>query len=335
MISIVAKGGSQAGDADAFRSVETPVPSPEGHDILVRIQAVSVNPVDTKVRRRTPQGQDVVLGWDACGVVESAGSEAGIFSPGARVFYAGALNRPGTNAQYHLVDERIVGAAPKSLSAPEAAAMPLTSITAFEGLFDRLGFIPQAGANAGRSILIVGGAGGVGSMAVQLAAWAGLRVVATASRPDTVAWCEALGAHLVADHRQPLAKAVRDAGQDFVDAVFCTTHMEKHWEQMAEIVAPQGSVVLIDDPAGPLDITVFKSKSARICWEFMFARSLFATPDMARQGEILGIVAGLADAGRVRTTLRETFEGLTLENIRAAHIRQEGAGMIGKQVVVL
>lgn len=335
MITIQAKGGSKADDADAFRSVETQTPTPQGHDLLVKIQAVSVNPVDTKVRLRTPKGRDVQLGWDACGVVEATGPEAGLFKTGDRIFYAGALTRPGTYARYHLVDERLVAAAPQSLSAPEAAAMPLTSLTAFEGLVDRLGFVPQAKANAGKSVLVVGGAGGVGSMAVQLAAWAGLTVVATASRPDTVAWCRSLGAHMVADHRRPLAQAVREAGLDAVDAVFCTTHMESHWEQMAEILAPQGSIVLIDDPAGPLDITVFKRKSARICWEFMFTRSLYATGDMARQGAILKTVAGLVDAGALRATLRDTLEGLSPETIRAAHIRQESGGMIGKQVVVL
>jgi len=335
MITIVAKGGSAARDADAFMIKEADVPAPAGLDILVAVQAISVNPVDTKVRSRTPAGTGVVLGWDACGVVEAAGPSATRFKPGDRVYYAGALTRPGTNAEFHLVDERLAGAAPRTLSAAEAAAMPLTTVTAYEALFDRLGFIAEPGANAGRSLLIVGGAGGVGSMAVQLAAWAGIDTVATASRPDTVEWCKSLGAKRVADHRQPLAQAAREAGMQSADAIFCTTHMETHWEQMAEILSPQGAVALIDDPSGPLDITVFKRKCARICWEFMFTRSLFATPDMARQGQMLDQVAGLVDAGAVRSTLRETLTGLTPENIRDAHVRQESASMIGKQVIVL
>ncbi|WP_243358565.1 zinc-binding alcohol dehydrogenase family protein [Fundidesulfovibrio terrae] len=335
MITIAAKGGSDARDPGAFRVVEADVPAPSGRDILVKVQAISVNPVDAKVRKRTPAGQDIVLGWDACGIVEAAGPEAGFFRPGDRVYYAGALTRPGTYAQYHLVDERLAGAAPKKLPAAEAAAMPLTTVTAYEALFDRLGFVPEAGGNAGRTLLIVGGAGGVGSMAVQLAAWAGIDTVATASRPDTVEWCKSLGARRIVDHRQPLSKAVRDAGLQFVDAVFCTTHMEKHWTEMAEIVAPQGKVALIDDPSGPLDITAFKRKCASIHWEFMFARSLYATPDMDRQGQMLSRVAGLVDAGIIRSTLRETLAGLTPENVRDAHIRQESATMIGKQVIVL
>jgi zinc-binding alcohol dehydrogenase family protein len=335
MITIAAKGSSDARDPGAFRIVEADVPAPSGRDLLVKIRAISVNPVDTKVRKRTSAGQDIVLGWDAYGVVEAVGPEASLFAPGDRVYYAGALTRPGTNAQYHLVDERLVGAAPKKLSAAEAAAMPLTTVTAYEALFDRLGFIPEAGANAGKSLLIVGGAGGVGSMAVQLAAWAGIEAVATASRPDTVEWCKSLGARRIVDHRQPLSQAVRGEGLQYVDAVFCTTHMEKHWTEMAEIVAPQGKIALIDDPSGPLDITAFKRKCASIHWEFMFARPLFQTPDMGRQGEILNHVARLVDAGPIRSTLKETLAGLTPENVRDAHIRQESATMIGKQVIVL
>ncbi|WP_243438289.1 zinc-binding alcohol dehydrogenase family protein [Fundidesulfovibrio soli] len=334
MKAILAAGGSKAADPNAFREAELEAPRAAGRDLLVKVEAVSVNPVDTKIRVRTPVGTDVVLGWDACGVVEAVGPDVRAFAKGDRVYYAGAVNRPGTNAEYHLVDERIVGRAPRSASVAQAAAMPLTTITAFEALFDRLGFVPAQGANAGRSVLIVGGAGGVGSMAIQLARWAGMTVVATASRPDTVDWCKELGADVVVDHRQPLAEAVRAQGFPEVNAIFCTTHMEKHWNQMAEIIRPQGPVALIDDPSGPLDITVFKRKCASIHWEFMFARPLFETPDMGRQGEILEEVAGLVDAGVLRSTLRETLDGLTAANVQAAHVRQESATMIGKQVIV-
>ncbi|WP_243309841.1 zinc-binding alcohol dehydrogenase family protein [Fundidesulfovibrio agrisoli] len=334
MKAILAAGGSKAADPKAFREADIETPRAAGRDLLVKVQAVSVNPVDTKIRMRTPVGTDIVLGWDACGVVEGAGPNLRSFAAGDRVYYSGAMTRPGTNAEYHLVDERIVGHAPKSVSVAQAAAMPLTTITAFEALFDRLGFAPSQGANAGRNVLIVGGAGGVGSMAIQLARWAGLTVVATASRQDTVDWCKQLGANVVADHRQPLAEAVRAQGFQVVDAIFCTTHMEKHWMQMAEIIKPQGRVALIDDPSGPVDITAFKRKCASIHWEFMFARPLYETPDMGRQGEILEEVAGLVDAGVLRSTLRETLDGLTAANVQAAHVRQESATMIGKQVIV-
>jgi len=334
MKAILAAGGSKAADPNAFREAELPRPEASRRDLLVKVQAVSVNPVDTKIRVRTPAGSAVVLGWDAYGVVEAMGPDVRAFAKADTVYYAGAVNRPGTNAEYHLVDERIVGHAPRSLSPAQAAAMPLTTITAFEALFDRLGFSPVRGANSGRSVLIVGGAGGVGSMAVQLARWSGLTVIATASRPDTVQWCRELGADVVVDHRQPLAEAVRAQGFPEVNAIFCTTHMEKHWTQMAEIIKPQGRVALIDDPSGPLDITAFKRKCASIHWEFMFARPLFETPDMGRQGEILEEVAGLVDAGILRSTLRETLHGLTAKNIQDAHVRQESASMIGKQVIV-
>jgi zinc-binding alcohol dehydrogenase family protein len=267
--------------------------------------------------------------------VEKTGDDVTGFKAGDRVFYAGDITRPGCNSEYHLVDQRIAALAPKNLSPEDAAAMPLTSITAWEGLFERLCFVPQAGANAGKSILIIGGPGGVGSVAIQLACWAGLNVYATASRAETVAWCRNLGADTILNHRNNLHEELKAAGADWVDAIFCTTHMETHWQAMAECIRPQGRIVLIDDPADALDITVFKFKSVAICWEFMYTRSMFQTDDMAEQGRLLATVADLLDEGILVTTRQNTVTGLTPDNVQAMHIQQESGTMMGKQVLVL
>ena len=333
MKSVFAKGGGSADNPATFSLQDSPVPVPEGHDLLVRVLAIGMNPVDTKVRMRM-QGEGV-LGWDACGIVEAVGGEVTTFARGDRVFYAGDITRPGTNSEYHLVDQRIAALAPANLSDAEAAAMPLTSITAWEALFERLQFTPEEGACAGRSILVIGGAGGVGSVATQLARWAGLKVYATASRADTSQWCREHGADVVLNHRNNLAEELVAAGAREVDAIFCTTHMEKHWPAMAECIRPQGRIVLIDDPSGPLDITVFKRKSVSLSWEFMFTRSMFRTADMAEQGRLLARVSGLLEGGKLRSTSAETLSGLTAENIRAMHVRQESGAMMGKQVLVV
>lgn len=330
---ILAKAGSRANDPDAFVLEGRNLPEPQGNDLLVRVVAVGMNPVDAKFRKRTDT--DTVLGWDACGVVEQTGSDAVGFKTGDRVFYAGDITRPGSNCEFHLVDHRIAAPAPATLSAEDAAAMPLTSITAWEALFERLGCVPETGANKGRSILIIGGAGGVGSAAIQLARWSGLRVFATASRPETVDWCQKLGADTVLNHRNDLRKELQAAGSESVDMIFCTTQMESHWQAMADCIAPQGRVVLIDDPAELLDITAFKRKSAAICWEFMFTRSMFATADMAEQGKLLGRVAHLLDEGSLVSTRQKTLRGLTVDNIRDMHLTQESGTMIGKQVLML
>jgi zinc-binding alcohol dehydrogenase family protein len=330
---IIATGGNASESAEAFREAEMDVPKPEGRDLAVKIEAVGVNPVDTKIFDRLGAGEERVLGWDVCGVVAATGPDAALFSSGQRVFYAGEIRRPGGDAEYQLVDERLVGPAPESFSPVQAAAMPLTSLTAWEGLFDRLGFIPAQEANAGRVLLVIGGAGGVGSMLIQFGAWSGLRVIATAGRPESADWCRKLGASMVID-RKDIAAELKAAGVEQVDAIYCTTHMEEHWAGMAQVLAPQGGVCLIDDPSGPLDITLFKPKSARICWEYMFARAMFRTEDMARQGQILGEVARLAAEGTLRTTLNAVpLQGLTAENVQAAHVRQRSGAMIGKQVI--
>ena len=333
MQAIVAKSGSEAQDAGAFRLDEQPIPDPETQDLLVRVIAIGMNPVDTKVRQRSVQ--DGVLGWDAYGIVEKTGADVTEFKAGDPVFYAGDITRPGCNSEFHLVDQRIAALAPKKLSPEDAAAMPLTSITAWEGLFDRLGFVPEKGANAGDSVLIIGGAGGVGSIAIQLAHWAGLKVFATASRAETVEWCTNLGADTILNHRNNLYEELKAAGTDAVDAIFCTTQMERHWKVMSECIRPQGRIVLIDDPIEPVDITLFKFKSVSISWEFMYTRSMFETDDIAAQGRLLATVAGLLDEGTLVTTRQKTLNGLTPENIQAMHIKQESGTMMGKQVLVL
>ena len=333
MKAIVAKRGSDAQDKDAFFLTEQSPPGPEAKDLLVRVIAIGMNPVDTKVRTR--MDADRVLGWDAYGVVEKTGDSVTVFKAGDKIFYAGDITRPGCNSEYQLVDHRIAALAPKNLSPEDAAAMPLTSITAWEGLFERLGFLPEAGANNGKSILIIGGAGGVGSIAIQLACWAGLNVFASASRPETVEWCEKLGADTILNHRNDLYEELKETGTDSVDAIFCTTQMEKHWQAMAECIRPQGRIVLIDDPVKPVDITVFKFKSATISWEFMYTRSMFETDDIAEQGKLLATVADLLEEGTLVTTRQKTLKGLTPENIQAMHIKQESGAMMGKQVLIL
>jgi len=333
MKAIVAKSGSEAQDPGAFILEEQPIPEPGTQDLLVRVIAIGMNPVDTKVRQRSEK--DGVLGWDAYGVVEKAGDGVTGFEAGDRVFYAGDITRPGCNSEFHVVDQRIAALAPKKLTPEDAAAMPLTSITAWEGLFERLGFVPEANWNSGKSILIIGGAGGVGSIAIQLARWAGLTVFATASRPETVDWCKNLGAHTILNHRNNLYEELKAAGTESVDAIFCTTQMERHWKVMSECIRPQGRIVLIDDPVDLLDITVFKFKSVTISWEFMYTRSMFQTDDISEQGKLLSTVAGLLDEGTLVTTRRKTLNGLTTENIQAMHIKQESGTMMGKQVLVL
>lgn len=333
MKSIVARGGSLADAVDAFIIEDQPAPKPGPRDLLVRIAAIGMNPVDTKVRQRM-EGKKT-LGWDAYGIVEEIGKQVEGFVVDDKVFYAGDITRPGSNCEYHLVDERIAALAPQSLSPEDAVAMPLTSITAWEALFVRLGFSAKQNANQGKRILIIGGAGGVGSVAIQLACWSGFKVYATASRPETDQWCQKLGAHVILNHRNDLFQELKATKTEFVDAIFCTTQMERHWKAMSKCICPQGRIVLIDDPVNPLDITVFKQKSVSIAWEFMYTRSMFQTEDMAAQEKLLAAVAGLLDDGILVTTRQETFHGLTAENIRAMHVKQESGKMMGKQVLVL
>lgn len=321
-------------DPASLQDIDLPRPTPTGHDILVAVHAISVNPVDTKIRMRAqPEpGAYKVLGWDAAGIVEAVGPDVTRFQPGDAVFYAGALTRPGTNAEFHLVDERIVGSKPKSLSMAEAAAMPLTAITAWETLFDRLD-IRKPVPGAGNCILIIGGAGGVGSIATQLVRQlTDLVVITTASRPETADWCRSLGAHHVLDHAKPLAPqlAALNIGQPGV--VFSTTNTGQHIADCAELIAPQGRFALIDDPA-TLDIKVFKTKSVSTHWELMYTRSMFGTPDMIEQANLLDEVARLVDAGTLRTTWTETAGPITAATLRQVHALIETGRAKGKIVL--
>ncbi|AWJ83172.1 Zn-dependent oxidoreductase [Azospirillum sp. TSH58] len=319
---------------DALIDVERPRPEPQGRDLLVEIKAVSVNPVDTKVRRNMPPapGAMKVLGWDAAGTVVAAGPQATLFKPGDAVFYAGAIDRDGTNAEFHLVDERIVGPKPASLDFAQAAALPLTSITAWEAMFDRLD-VRRPVPGAANAILIVGGAGGVGSIAIQLARQlTDLTVIATASREETQAWCRDLGAHHVIDHRKPLAAQVEALGIGAPAFVFSTNDTGAHLPEIAALIAPQGRVALIDDPAG-LDVMVLKRKSVSLHWEFMFTRPVFGTADITAQHDLLSELSRLVDAGTVRTTLAETFGTINAANLTRAHALLESGRAKGKIVL--
>jgi NADPH2:quinone reductase len=319
---------------EALVDIELPRPEPKGHDILVEVKAISVNPVDTKVRRGAgPDGTEWrVLGWDAAGVVVATGPDVTWFAPGNEVFYAGAINRQGTNSQFHLVDERIVGRKPASLDWAEAAALPLTSITAWEALFDRLD-VRRPVRGAAQAVLIIGGAGGVGSIAVQLARkLTGLTVIATASRPETQDWVRELGAHHVIDHSKPLAAQVAALGIGAPGFVFSTTQTDKHLSEIVELIAPQGRFAVIDDPA-VIDVNPFKRKSVSIHWELMFTRSLFGTPDMHAQGDLLNEVSRLVDEGTLRTTLAENLGPINAENLKRAHALLESGTARGKVVL--
>lgn len=314
--------------------IDLPRPEPKGRDILVDVKAISVNPVDTKIRRgaKPEAGQWKVLGWDAAGVVSAVGPDASFFKPGDEVFYAGAINRSGTNAEFHLVDERIVGRKPKSLDFAAAAALPLTSITAWEMLFDRLE-VTRPVAGAANAILIIGGAGGVGSIAIQIArALTDLTVIATASRPETVEWVKSLGAHHVVDHRQPLAAQIESLGIGQPGFVFSTTNTDDHLDQIVELIAPQGRFGLIDDPK-QLDALPLKRKSISLHWELMFTRSLFATADIEKQNALLNGVSELVDAGKIKSTLNENFGTINAANLRRAHALIESGKAKGKIVL--
>lgn len=317
----------------ALENLEIAAPEARPNDIIVRVKAISVNPVDTKVRmRRAPAtGQPEILGWDAVGIVEALGATATRFKLGDRVYYAGDITRPGTNSELHAVDQRIVALAPKSLDDAQAAALPLTSITAYELLFDRLGVPHQGG--AGQTLLVIGGAGGVGSILIQLArALTQLRVVATASRPETRQWCFDLGAHAVIDHRQALAPQLKSAGFGAVDLVAALTQTQSHFDQIIESLKPQGHLALIDDP-GALDMMKLKPKSLALHWEFMYTRSMFQTEDMAQQGQLLAEVAALVDSGQIRSTAHAQFGRITAENLRRAHALLESGKAQGKIVL--
>ena len=305
-----------------FAEIELPKPAPAGRDLLVKVEAISVNPVDTKQRKTATSSR--ILGWDAAGTVEAVGKEVTLFKPGDAVYYAGDVTRPGCDSEYHLVDERIVGRKPKTLDFAQAAAMPLTSITAWESFYDRMKVV------SGKSMLIIGGAGGVGSIGIQLAKASGLSVIATASRPETVAWVQELGADQVVNHRENLVSQIKQPVEYIANF---SGDLDSYWSAMAELVAPQGAMVAIVGNAKPMAMDVVRSKSATMCWELMFTRPRFQTPDMIEQHRLLNEVAARLDAGKLKCTLKETLSPISGANLKKAHERLESGTMIGKLVL--
>ncbi|MCJ8179530.1 zinc-binding alcohol dehydrogenase family protein [Pseudomonas viridiflava] len=319
---------------DSLQNIELPEPVAGAHDLLVEVKAISVNPVDTKIRQNvSPENGDAkVLGWDVAGVVKAVGSDVTLFQPGDKVYYAGSLIRPGANSELHVVDERIVGHMPKSLSFAHAAALPLTAITAWELLFERLQIVQGKG-ESGQSLLIVGAAGGVGSILTQLARQlTALKVIGTASRAETESWVRELGAHEVLDHSKPLSEELKRVGIQAVTHVASLTQTEQHLDQLVEALKPQGKLGLIDDPKA-LDVSKLKRKSLSLHWEFMYTRSMFETDDIIEQHNLLNRVAELVDAGTLKTTFGEHFGTINAENLRRAHELLESGKAKGKIVL--
>lgn len=319
--------------SESIKAIELETPTASGHDLLVEISAISVNPVDTKIRANVaPENGVKVLGWDAVGIVKAIGDSVSLFNVGDRVFYAGDLSRQGSNAQFQLVDERIVGRAPTTLNDAQAAALPLTAITAYEMLFNRLQ-IPKDKQHAQQSVLVIGAAGGVGSILVQLAKQlTGLTVVGTASRDESVAWLKELGADHVLDHSKSLNEQRIEQGLAEFDYVISLTHTEQYQDEIVACITPQGKFALIDDPAS-FDILKFKQKCISIHWEFMFTRSLFTTTDMIEQHNLLNEISDLVDAGTLKTTLGQHLGPITADNLLKAHRILESHTARGKLVL--
>jgi zinc-binding alcohol dehydrogenase family protein len=316
---------------NSLLDVEIPKPTAKGKDLLVEVKAISVNPVDTKIRapQDKVESEPKILGWDAAGVVVEVGEEVTGFQPGDEVYYAGDVTRTGSNSEFHLVDFRIVGRKPQNLDFANAAAFPLTSITAWEALFERLN-IDRNGADAGKSILIVNGAGGVGSIAIQLAKLAKLNVIATASRDETTDWCKKLGADEVINHRNDLAEEIEKIGYKNVDYILCLSHTDGHWQAMTKAIKPQGKICSIVENEHPLNMDTLKSKSAGLVWEFMFTRSMYQTEDMAEQSKLLGELSKLIENGVIVSTCNDVVKPINAKNLRDVHQRLEKGRAIGK-----
>ena len=328
-----AVGYLHAGSAEQLQDIEVDIPSPQNREVLVAIKAISVNPVDCKIRTRvSPEhGQSKILGWDAAGEVVAVGPDVENFKVGDQVWYAGDLTKAGSNAEFHVVDERIISLKPHNLSFAEAAAIPLTAITAWEMLFDRLQVQQHDASN--ESILIIGAAGGVGSIAIQLLkAKTQLQVIATASRPESQAWVKQLGADIVLDHHQSLVEQIQAQNLPAPRYVFSTTHTDHYLSQIAELIAPQGQLGLIDDPE-QLDIRLLKRKSVAIHWEFMFTRSMFQTSDIQAQGHLLQQVTTLVESQKIHSTLKHIMGRINAENMRQAHAAIESEHTQGKIVL--
>ncbi len=323
------------GHAESLLDVEIETPSPKDRELLVRVHAVGVNPVDTKMRAPQDKVEESprILGWDAAGIVEAVGPNVELFSPGDEVFYAGSFVQPGCNSELHTVDERIVGNKPQKLNFAEAAALPLTSITAWEALFDRLG-IDSSGADSNKQLLIIGGAGGVGSIAAQFAKQvAKLTVTSTASRPESRKWCKELSVDHIINHYLDITEQAHELGIENYDYILCLNDTDGHWQSMASVIAPQGKICSIVETAAEVDLGALKSKSATFAWEFMFTRSMYKTDDMIEQHHILNRVSALADEGKVNTTINEILEPINAKNLKAAHAVIEGKHAIGKIVL--
>jgi zinc-binding alcohol dehydrogenase family protein len=317
--------------------IDLEIPRPEAHrrDLLVRVKAVSVNPVDAKVRapKEKVEAEPKILGWDAAGTVEAVGEEVSLFAAGDEVYYAGSITRQGCDSEYHLVDERIAGRKPRNLSFEEAAAMPLTTLTAWEALFDRMQ-VPRADGPRAESLLVIAGAGGVGSIAIQIAKQlAGLRVIATASRDETEAWCYELGADAVINHREPLKRELQGIGASEVDYILCAAGTEAYFPRLPDVLKAQGKVCFIVGAKDPVNLNLFQGKSVAVCWELMFTRSTYQTPDMQAQHDILDESARLLEDGTLRHTMTEHYGPLNAETLRRAHSTIESGRMIGKLVL--
>lgn len=322
-------------DPKSLFEFETPKPTPKGHDLLVKVNAVSVNPVDVGVRRsgHGKLSKPKIIGWDACGIVEKVGSQVSLFSPGDRVYYAGSFKRSGSNSEYQLVDERIVGNAPKSLTDAQAAAMPLTSLTAYEALFEQLSLSQDKTSNEGKTILIINGAGGVGSVATQLASNAGLTVIATASRPESINWVKSHGATDVVNHRKNLVNEVHKLGYKYVDYILELKDIDSHWKEMCELIKPEGAIVSITENRRPINLRLLTPKKAIFAWEWMYTKSYYHTPDMQSQHDILNKIATLIDNSELQCTLTQSLSPINADNLREAHNLVENGHMIGKVVV--
>ncbi len=316
-------------DPSCVREINLPDPVPGENDLLVRLEAVSINPVDGKLRG-LPSETPRILGFDGVGIITDVGASVEGFSTGDRVFYAGDITRSGSHAELQCVDHRIAAVAPASITPIEAAALPLTALTAYEGLFDRLQ-IDRDGSHEGKTILLIGGAGGVGSMAIQLAKLAGLQVIATASRSESEDWCRELGTDAVINHNESFHEQLQELGFSQVDYIANFADTDRYWAQMGECIAPQGKLLLIVEPSGALPLgDPLKRKSVSICWEFMFTRSAFATSDQARQGDILRDITKLIDSEKLRTTLTTNLDAMTCESLRTAHQMIETGATLGK-----
>ncbi|RXI79607.1 zinc-binding alcohol dehydrogenase family protein [Levilactobacillus suantsaii] len=322
-------------DSHSLIDFEMQRPDPTGHDLLVQVQAVSANPVDLAVRRNTepldPQAPKVI-GFDAYGTVTAVGNAVTLFHPGDVVFYAGSFKRPGSYSEFQLVDERLVGHAPTKLTPAQSAAMPLTALTAWEALFEQLGIDPHAD-NHGKTILVINGAGGVGSVATQLAHWAGLTVIATASRDETIAWTRDHGSDFVVNHRQDLVPQVHDLGDQVVDYILELSNLNQHWPEIVDLIKPSGHIVSITGSDTPIDLRALKNKRATFAWEWMFTKAYFETPDMGSQHQILEQIRALLDAGTLVSTLTKTLQPINAQNVMAAHRLLNNHHMRGKLVI--